>query len=77
MSNTTRTRYKITVVETQPDGTSTTRIEGTCDAFIIAITAKPHGELRVLTDHDGPINHRRTAFKSLTTHIRSTIGLGR
>ncbi len=71
------TRYHITVTDVHPDGTTTERIDGTCDAFVLAITADPNGQLRILTDHDGPVDHRRTALKSLTAHIDATIGLQR
>ncbi|MDQ2729327.1 MAG: hypothetical protein M3Y91_16035 [Actinomycetota bacterium] len=71
------TRYRITVTDVQPDGTTSERIDGVCDAFVLAITADPNGELRILTDHHGPLHHRRTALKSLTAHIDATNGLQR
>jgi len=33
--------------------------------------------LDVLTVHEGPTSQRRKAIRSLTEHIRATIGLGR
>ncbi|MDQ2754365.1 MAG: hypothetical protein M3R71_02320 [Actinomycetota bacterium] len=76
-TNDAATRYHITVTEVRPDGTTAERIEGACDSFVLAITAEPNGELRILTDHDGPVDHRRTALKSLTTHVDATIGIER
>lgn len=70
-------RYRITLVEIRPDGTTKDRIEGTCEAYIVAITQHAGGELRVLTDHDGPVTQRRNALQALTAHIRATIGLKR
>ena len=70
-------RYRIALSEFRPDGTLKVRIEGNCSAFVLAITEDRTGELRVLTDHDGPANQRRTALRSLTEHIRVTIGLKR
>jgi hypothetical protein len=70
-------RYRITLSEFNPDGTLTVRIEGNCSAFVVALTEDRTHNLRVLTDHDGPIEQRRTALTALTTHIKTTIGLGR
>jgi hypothetical protein len=70
-------RYRITLAEIHRDGTTRQLVEGICSAYILAITDDGHGELRVLTDHDGPADQRRRALESLTAHIRSTIGLGR
>lgn len=70
-------RYRITVIETRPDGTTKERIAGTCSAYVLAISEDRDGELRVLTDHDGPIQQRRIAVTSLTEHVKATIGLGR
>lgn len=69
--------YRITLVELGPDGTTKERIAGTCSAYVLAMCADINGELRILTDHDGPPGQRRTAITSLTQHIRATVGLGR
>ncbi len=52
-------RYRIALAEVRPDGTTRQLIDGTCSAYILAITRDPeHGELRVLTDHYGPADQR-------------------
>jgi hypothetical protein len=62
-------RYRITLLEIAPDGGVKERIEGTGSAYVLAICADNLGELRVLTDHDGPARQRRKAIRSLTeTH---------
>ncbi|MHB1533136.1 MAG: hypothetical protein ACYC1D_00700 [Acidimicrobiales bacterium] len=71
------TPYRIVVSELTPDGTVKERIAGDCSAYLVTITAEINGELRILTDHDGPSDQRRTALASLTAHIKATIGLGR
>lgn len=70
-------RYRISLREVRPDGTTKERLAGECSAYVIAIGEERDGELRVLTDHDGPTRQRRKAIRSLTEHIRATIGLGR
>lgn len=70
-------RYEITVIEHAPDGTTKELLGGRCSAFVLAVCADINGELRVLTMHEGPTGQRRMAIKSLTEHMRSTIGLGR
>jgi hypothetical protein len=70
--------WRITVVEISADGSTRERFCGDCDAYLLAVAKTVSGgQLRLFTDHDGPINQRRTALKSLSTHIRATIGLGR
>ncbi len=57
-------RYRITLAEVRSDGTTRQLIDGTCSAYLLAITHDPeHGELRVLTDHDGPADQRRTGLE--------------
>lgn len=70
-------RYRVTIEEIGADGATKERIAGACSAYVLAICADVNGELRVLTDHDGPTSQRRKATRSLTEHIRATIGLGR
>lgn len=70
-------RYRITLSEFGPDGSLRVRIEGNCSAYVVAITEDRTGDLRILTDHDGPVDQRRKALRSLTEHIRVTIGLKR
>lgn len=70
-------RYRLTLVEIRPDGTTKQLVDGICTAYLLAISEDKDGELRVLTDHDGPPLQRRTALNSLTAHIRATIGLER
>jgi hypothetical protein len=70
-------QYRITLVEIAADGTEKELIAGTCSAYVLAICKDLNGELRILTDHDGPTRQRRTAIRSLTEHVRATIGLGR
>jgi hypothetical protein len=70
-------RYRITLSEIRSDGTTKLLIEGPCSAYVLAITEDRNGELRVLTDHDGPPSQRRRALDALTAHIRATIGLER
>lgn len=70
-------RYRVTVVEIGPGGADRELIAGTCSAYVLAICADVNSELRVLTDHHGPTSQRRKAIRSLTEHIRATIGLGR
>jgi hypothetical protein len=67
------TRYRITVVELLPDGTSKERFHGDCDAYLLAVTATLGDQLRVFTDHDGPQQQRHTALDALTTHVKTTI----
>lgn len=66
-------RYRITVVELRPDGTSKERFHGDCDAYLLAVTTTVRDQLRVLTDHDGPTAQRQTALEALITHVRATI----
>ena len=68
--------YEITVVEHAPDGTTKELVAGRCSAFVLAICADIRGELRILTAHEGPVSQRRKAIRSLTAHLRATIGLG-
>jgi hypothetical protein len=70
-------RYRITLSEFQPDGTLKVRIEGNCSAFVVALTEDRAENLRILADHDGPIEQRRTALKALISHIKATVGLVR
>lgn len=70
-------RFRITLSEFQPDGTLRTRVEGNCSAYVVAITEDRTGDLRILTDHDGPVDQCRKALRSLSAHIRATIGGGR
>lgn len=58
-------RYRITLSEFLPDGTLKVRIEGNCSAYVFAVTEDRTGDLRVLTDHDGHVDQRRTALNSL------------
>lgn len=69
--------YRVVVSEMTPDGTIKERIAGDCSGYLIAITAEISGELRILTDHDGPVPQRRKALQSLTAHLRSAVGAGR
>lgn len=77
MSSEPAVQYRITLVEIGPDGTTKELVAGTCSAYVLAICKDLNGELRILTDHDGPCGQRRNAIRSLTEHIRATIGLGR
>ena len=77
MSPTASTRYHVHVNEIHPDGTTKERFDGTCDAYVLAVAQERNGELRVFTDHDGPVRQRRRAIQSLMAHVRATIGLGR
>ena len=77
MSPAPESRYRITLSEIRSDGTTKQLIEGACSAYVLAITEDRSGELRVLTDHDGPPTQRRKALDALTAHIRATIGLER
>ena len=70
-------RFRISLSEVRPDGTVKERLAGDCSAYVIAISEERDGELRVLTDHDGPTRQRRKAIRSLTEHVRATVGLGR
>jgi hypothetical protein len=70
-------RYEVTVLEHAADGSTKELVGGRCRAFVLAICAEVRGELRVLTVHEGPTSQRRKAIRSLTEHIRATIGLGR
>lgn len=70
-------RYQLTLIEHQPDGSIKERFHGDCEAYTLAVTTTVRGELRIFTDHDGPIQQRRTALQALTTHIKTTIGIGR
>jgi|GEM_PF-3486376 len=67
-------RYRVTLVELLPDGTTKERFQGDCDAYLLAVVAAIRGELRAFTDHDGPAQQRRTALDALTTHVKATIG---
>jgi ureidoglycolate hydrolase len=69
--------YEISLVEHHPEGTTTELFAGRASAFVIAVCAEAGGELRIFTDHGGPTSQRRRAIRSLTEHIRKTIGLGR
>lgn len=71
------TPYRIVVSELTADGAVKERIAGDCSAYLVTITAEINGELRILTDHDGPPDQRRKALASLAAHIKATIGLGR
>lgn len=71
------TPYRIVITELRPDGTIHERIAGDCSAYLVAITADINGQLRILTDHDGPTSQRHKALASLTSHIRATIGAER
>jgi hypothetical protein len=77
MSEKTPPRFRITLSEVRPDGTTKERLSGDCSAYVIAICEERNGELRVLTDHDGPTSQRRRAIQSLMAHAHTTIGLGR
>jgi hypothetical protein len=77
MSEKTPPRFRITLSEVRPDGTTKERLSGDCSAYVIAICEERNGELHVLTDHDGPTRQRRRAIQSLMTHVRATVGLGR
>ena len=77
MNATDAPRYQIPLVEHSPDGSTKELVGGTCSAFVLAICAQTKGELRILTLHEGPTSQRRKAIRSLTQHIRATIGLGR
>ena len=59
--------------ELSPDGTAKELIDATATAFVLDIALEHAGQLRVLTDHDGPVPQRQSALQSLTTHIRATI----
>jgi hypothetical protein len=69
--------FRVLLERIEPDGTTREIVAGDCSAYVLAICAEVNGELRVLTDHDGPPGQRRKAIRSLTEHIRRTIGLGR
>lgn len=71
------TPYRIVISELTPDGTIKERVAGDCSAYLMAITADINGELRILTDHDGPPAQRRKALNSLIAHIHASIGLER
>jgi hypothetical protein len=77
MTTSTQRQYQLTLIEHLPDGTTKERFHGNCEAYTLAVTTTIRGELRVFTDHDGPIQQRRTALQALTTHIKATIGIGR
>lgn len=77
MSSEQGVRYRISLSEVRPDGTTKELLAGDCSAYVVAISEERDGELRILTDHDGPTRQRRKAIRSLTEHIRATIGLGR
>ncbi len=77
MSPAPASRYQITLSEIRSDGTTKRLIEGACSAYILAIVEDRNGELRVLTDHDGPPSQRRRALDALLGHIGATIGLER
>jgi hypothetical protein len=66
-------RWRITVTEWHDDGTQHVRLEGNCSAFVLAVCDDRTGDLRVLTDHDGPAQQRRTALTALSEHVRATI----
>lgn len=71
------TPYRIVISELRPDGTIHERLAGDASAYIVAITAEPKGELRILTDPDGPPEQRRKALANLTAHLNATIGIAR
>jgi len=77
MSATAARPYEITLLEHRSDGTTRELFAGTASAFVIAVCAQVGGELRIFTDHEGPTSQRRRAIRSLTEHVRATIGLGR
>lgn len=77
MSSSSPSRYRITLSEVHPDGTQRPLVDGTCSAFLLAMSGDRDAELRVLTDHDGPVSQRKTMLESLTAHVRATIGLER
>lgn len=77
MTPTASSRYHVNVSEVRPDGTTKERFDGTCDAYVLGVAQERNGELRVFTDHDGSVRHRRRAVQSLVAHVRATIGLGR
>ena len=67
-------RWRVTLAEYEQDGTLKVRLEGNCSAFVLAVCEDRDGPLRVLTDHDGPPDQRRTALQALRDHIQTTIG---
>lgn len=73
-TNGTSTPYWIVLSELSPEGTVKERIAGECSAYLVAITADVNGELRILTDHDGPPDQRKKALDSLTAHVKAIIG---
>lgn len=77
MSDKSPLRFRVTLHEVRPDGTTKERLSGDCSAYVVAITEERNGNLRVFTDHDGPVRQRRRAIQSLMAHIQATIGLGR
>lgn len=77
MSEKTPLRFRITLHEVRPDGSTKERLSGDCRAYVIAISEERNGELLVFTDHDGPVRQQRRAIQSLMAHIQATIGLGR
>ena len=77
MSTPVQRPYQLTLIEHLPNGTTKERFHGDCEAYTLAVTTTARGELRVFTDHDGPIQQRQTALQALTAHIKATIGIGR
>ncbi|MGH8979951.1 MAG: hypothetical protein ACRDWE_02865 [Acidimicrobiales bacterium] len=77
MSEKTPARFRITVHEVRPDGSTKERLSGECSAYVVAISEDRNDNLRVFTDHDGPVRQRRRAIQSLMAHVQATIGLGR
>ena len=77
MTTPSQRRYQLTLIEHLPDGRTKERFHGDCEAYAIAVTTTVRDELRVFTDHDGPIQQRRTALQALTDHIKATVGIGR
>ena len=68
------TPYRIVISELTPEGSVKERIAGDCSSYLVAITAEVGGELRILTDHDGPPDQRKKALASLTAHVKTIIG---
>jgi hypothetical protein len=69
-----QSRYRVTLVELRPDGTTEERFHGDCDAYPLAVVAAVGDELRVYTSHDGPVKQRQTALQALTAHVKATTG---
>jgi hypothetical protein len=69
-------RYRVSLIELRPDGTTKERFSGDGDAYLLAVVATVGDQLRVCTDHDGPAEQRHTALEALITHLRATMGRG-